>query len=145
VETYPVLALIALGWTLPGARSTGRLPKYNPQRSKTFSVSDWRHLCGLIEQALRKHGLPVHADWVTKAAQSTSPRKGDQDKLDACLCLLTAVHLAAGRELLMVGEMDSGTMVVPFGHPLHEELKTRCEATGRPPSHWVRRLVVTRQ
>lgn len=39
-ETYPVLAMIALGWTLPDSRATGRLPKYNPGRRKTFSLSD---------------------------------------------------------------------------------------------------------
>jgi predicted RNase H-like nuclease len=41
-ETYPVLALIALGWTLTDSRAAGRLPKYNPVRKKTFSLSDWR-------------------------------------------------------------------------------------------------------
>jgi predicted RNase H-like nuclease len=44
-ETYPVLALIAWGWMLPDSqRSTGRLPKYNPERRKTFSTSDWKHV-----------------------------------------------------------------------------------------------------
>jgi predicted RNase H-like nuclease len=37
LETYPVLAMIALGWTLfDSGRPTGRLPKYNPARRKTF-------------------------------------------------------------------------------------------------------------
>lgn len=31
LETYPVLATIVLGWTLPDSRVAGRLPKYNPQ------------------------------------------------------------------------------------------------------------------
>jgi hypothetical protein len=38
-ETYPVLAMIALGWMLPDSRAAGRLPKYNPKRKKTFSIS----------------------------------------------------------------------------------------------------------
>jgi predicted RNase H-like nuclease len=45
-ETYPVLALIALGYTLPdpNGREKGRLPKYNPAR-RTFSLGDWKHVC----------------------------------------------------------------------------------------------------
>ena len=35
-ETSPVLAIIALGWTLPDSRPAGRLPKYNPERKKPF-------------------------------------------------------------------------------------------------------------
>ena len=39
-ETYPVLVMIALDWVLSDSRATGRLPKYNPERKKTFSISD---------------------------------------------------------------------------------------------------------
>ncbi len=52
-ETYPVLALVALGWTLPDSRAGGRLPKYNPERKKDFSISDWQHLCGMVSGAFR--------------------------------------------------------------------------------------------
>jgi hypothetical protein len=35
IETYPVLAVIALGWTLSDdKRPAGRLPKYNPERKR---------------------------------------------------------------------------------------------------------------
>jgi predicted RNase H-like nuclease len=50
-ETYPVLTIIALGWTLPDSRAAGRLPKYNPERKKTFSILDWQHICGLVAGA----------------------------------------------------------------------------------------------
>lgn len=56
-ETYPVLAMIALGCTLPDSRAAGRLPKYNPERRKTFSNSDWQHVCGLASGAFRERGL----------------------------------------------------------------------------------------
>ncbi len=133
-----------MGWTLQSARATGRLPKYNPQRRKTFSIDDWHYLCAKTEQALRQQGLRVHAGWVTSAAGANPPRRSDQDKLDACLCLLTAVHLAEGRESLMVGDLESGYMAVPFGQALHDELQMRCEATGRVASRWVRRFKMTR-
>ena len=56
-ETYPVLAMIALGWTLPDVRATGRLPKYNPERRKTFTAADWQHVCGLAEAAFNQRHL----------------------------------------------------------------------------------------
>ena len=53
-ETYPVLAMIALGWTLSDSRGGGRLPKYNPGRKGTFSISDWQYVCGLVSSTDRK-------------------------------------------------------------------------------------------
>ena len=81
-ETYPVLAMIALGWTLPDSRTTGRLPKYNPERRKTFSTSDWQHVCGLVSDAFRQRGLMGIVLWIDGAAGNSSPRKSDQDRLD---------------------------------------------------------------
>mgnify|MGYP005844288645 CR=1 FL=1 len=45
----------------------------------------------------------------------------------------------------MVGNLDTGYIVVPYGESLFEELKARCEETGRAPSEFVRsfRLPVT--
>lgn len=137
-ETYPVLAIIALGWTLPDSRPAGRLPKYNPQRKKTFSISDWRHVCQLASSAFFELGLLCAVRWLDDAAKSTAPRKNDQDGLDAWICLLAAVYLAEQRECLMVGNQDTGYIIVPYGANLCEELKTRCKKTGRTPSEWVR-------
>jgi predicted RNase H-like nuclease len=137
-ETYPVLAMIALGWTLPDTRPAGRLPKYNPERKKTFSLSDWRHVCQLTSSAFRERELMGVVRWLDDAAQSMAPCKNDQDSLDACVCLLAAVYLAERKECLMVGNRDTGYIVVPYGEDLCEELKTRCRQTDRTPSMWVR-------
>ncbi|MFI5387073.1 MAG: hypothetical protein ACHQ50_13245 [Fimbriimonadales bacterium] len=137
-ETYPVLAMIALGWTLPDSRATGRLPKYNPKRKKTFSTSDWRHVCGLASRAFRECGLMAIAVWIDGAARNPSPRKSDQDCLDACLCLLVALHLAQRKDCLMVGDLQTGYIVVPYSAELRAELVSRCNQTGRTPSQWVR-------
>lgn len=136
-ETYPVLAMIALGWTLPDARAAGRLPKYNPARQRTFSHSDWRHVCGLASSAFRERGLMRIAGWIDEAAAKTRPRKSDQDGLDACLCLLVALHLAERRDCLMVGDLKTGCIVVPLGVRLLAELRARCGATARVPSEWL--------
>lgn len=135
-ETYPVLSMIALGWTLPDPRPAGRLPKYNPER-RTFSNSDWRHVCRLACAAVSERGLPRLVRWLA-AAGSTAPRKSDQDSLDACLCLLTALYLAELKDCLMIGNVDTGYIVVPYGEGLRKELECRCKRTGRAPAEWVR-------
>jgi hypothetical protein len=63
-ETYPVLTMIALGWSLPdSSRPAGRLPKYNPGRRRTFAPADWRHVCRMTSAALREHRLtPITGD-----------------------------------------------------------------------------------
>lgn len=138
IETYPVLAMIAMGWTWPDRRSTGRLPKYNPARQKTFSLSDWRYVCRQASFEFRDRGLTTLVDWVSSAAQSNRPQKSDQDKVDACLCLLVALYLVEQQDCLMVGDLETGYIVVPHAEGLRAELDVRCHGTGRPPIDWVR-------
>jgi predicted RNase H-like nuclease len=141
-ETYPVLAMIALGWTLPDPsprpRPTGRLPKYNPDRRKTFSISDWQHVCGRASESFRKYGLMQIVSWIEDVAQKSPVLKPDQDKLDACICLLVAVSLAERKLNLMVGDSLTGYIVVPHSAPLRREIVARCRATGRAPLEWMR-------
>lgn len=137
-ETYPVLTLIALGWTLPHERVTGRLPKYNPARTKTFSLADWQHVCALASVAFLSRGLSETAKWLEQAGSKPYPRKPDQDRLDACLCLLTAMHLAEGRDGLFIGDVQTGYIVVPYRQSLFDELAARCRLTGRNPADCVR-------
>jgi predicted RNase H-like nuclease len=136
-ETYPVLAMIAWGWMLPDARPTGRLPKYNPGRSRTFSVSDWEHVCRLAAASLSASGLAELAEWAGAMA-AKRPRKADQDALDACLCLLVALHLDEGGSWLMVGNQATGYIVAPQCESLVAELSGRCDQIGYPPGDWLR-------
>jgi predicted RNase H-like nuclease len=142
-ETYPVLAMIALGWILPDSRTTGRLPKYNPDRRKTFSITDWRYVCGLTSEFFRTRKLLSIVEWIESIANNQSPRKCDQDLLDACLCLLVALHLAERNDCLMVGNLDTGYIIVPDGERLRAELQMRCHKTGREPIEWVRTFRIT--
>ncbi|SFB88272.1 Predicted nuclease (RNAse H fold) [Marinospirillum celere] len=138
IETYPVLAMIALGWTLPDSvRSTGKLPKYNPERRKTFSISDWQHVCNLLSKEIGTRNLPKITAWLEQAAQN-KPRKNDQDCLDACICLLVAFNLIEARRCLMIGDMDSGYIVAPYGKSLSKELEARAIKTKRVPAEWVK-------
>lgn len=137
-ETYPVLAAIALGWTVKDSRTSGRLPKYNPERKRTFSIGDWRHVCASISRSFQERGLVEVVRWVDDAGQNASPRKSDQDGVDACICLLVAVRLADQKACLLVGDRESGYIVVPHNAELATELGERCQRVGREPSAWVR-------
>lgn len=136
-ETYPVLTMIALNWTLPDVRATGRLPKCNPERN-TFIAADWQHVCGLAEDAFNQLQLIQTAAWIANVGQNPSPQKSLQDGLDACLCLLVAIQFSEGMDCLMVGDMQTGYMIVPCNNGLCTELETRCNQTGRVPQQWVR-------
>lgn len=142
-ETYPVLAIIALGWTLPDQQRKERLPKYNPARRRTFHQNDWEHLCIKIIKEFQRAGLENIKGWID-SRRERKPTKGDQDCLDACLCLLVAMHIANGEPCLTVGQRESGEIVVPYSKSLEDELLARCIQTGRKPDEWLRRLPVCR-
>ena len=138
LETYPALILIAMGWVVPDSRPTGSLPKYNPERRKTFRLADWQFVCAQLQRELTELGVPGLARWCADAGQLTRPRKHDQDRLDACLCLLPALMLARGSACTVVGQADSGFLVVPTGEELDDELRSRCTKTQRDSAAWVR-------
>lgn len=137
-ETYPVLEVIALGYLREDARAKGRLPKYNPERKKTFRLEDWRYLCEKVSAMLRERGLGKTARWLDGIRNLDRPEKSDQDRLDACLCLLVALHLSERNEGLMVGDRATGYIVVPHSLALQEELADRCATTSRPACDWIR-------
>lgn len=141
-ETYPVLIMIALDWILPDARATGRIPKYNPVRKGTFSIADWEHVCTqalTAYQGRSDRGLNSITAWIERAVQSPTPRKSEQDCLDACVCLLMAIHLSEQKDCMMVGNQQTGYIIVPYSASLFAEMKARCETTDRVPlSKWVR-------
>jgi predicted RNase H-like nuclease len=139
IETYPVLAMIALGWTLPdpARRVAGRLPKYNPAKKSKFSIQDWRHVCASASREFAKRGLTEIVKWFRDVSQKPRPDKKDQDGVDACICLIAAFYLIEGEECLMVGDQRTGYIVVPHDARLRSELEERCRRTGRIPTEWV--------
>lgn len=137
-ETYPTLAIIALGWLPPDSRPSGRLPKYNPAARKPSFAADWRFVCAKVSSEMSARGLVNLTRWLEEAACMDKPGKGEQDGVDACICLLAALHLAEGRKSLMVGDVQTGYIVVPYGESLEKELVDRCREMAWNPSEWVR-------
>jgi predicted RNase H-like nuclease len=128
-ETYPVLTMIALDWILPDTRATGRLPKYNPKKKTQTFAYDWQFVCERVSSAFREYGLTQLLIWIDEIGRKPAPRKGDQDCLDACVCLLVAIHMAQGKNCLMIGDLENGYIVVPDSDVLQAEF---AEFRARP-------------
>lgn len=140
LETYPVLAIAAFNWTLPTGSGLSRLPKYNPARP-TFMMDDWCHLCTQCALTLEQSRLASLAQWlrgVGTADTTRRPSKSDQDCVDACICLLVALHYARQQACLMIGDMKTGYMLVPSNDSLAESLRQRSQSAGKNPTQWVR-------
>jgi len=129
--------MIALGWTIQNPDESYRLPKYNPARRKTFSLADWRHVSKLTEDALPHYGLLGIAGWIHEIGEKPVPRKADQGCLDACICLLVALHTSQEGKCLTIGDLLTGYIFVPYSTALHVEMDARCNATGRLATDWV--------
>lgn len=120
IETYPVLTMIALGWLRSDElRDCGRLPKYNPARKKTFAVEDWQHVCKAAAKKFSDRGLAGIAQWIRDVSGIKKPHKCDQDCINACICMVVALHLAEGRKCLMVGDLQTGYIIVPDSEIAH--------------------------
>lgn len=121
IEVFPALALPSLD-----LRFFGRLkaPRYNPSRRKTFRLDDWRMVAYAAERRFGELGLLGPAAWCREASSLSSPRKADQDRLDAMLCLYIAIHwrLARRSASIVLGDIKNGYMVLPAEQPVRERL-----------------------
>ncbi|MBI5940831.1 MAG: DUF429 domain-containing protein [Caulobacterales bacterium] len=93
IEVFPALALPSLQ---PAIFSRGRAAKYNPALRSKFDLADWRLVCNGMAGVATLAGLSPLADWLWEASALESPRKADQDKLDAAICLLIAFGWSYG-------------------------------------------------
>lgn len=132
VETYPALTLVALGWTTAGPDGKQRLPKYNPLRRATFAGEDWEFVKSRVATEYANRDMHQIAAWIRDQA----PKKAAQDGLDACICLLVAM-LGTERDLMTIGQLASGYIVVPYSAELYKEICERCELKDFVPAQWV--------
>ena len=95
-------------------------------------------MCAKAKADIESFQLRQLSRFITALSEKHWPKKADQDCLDACICLVSALYLIESRKCLMVGDIDSGYIVVPFGTTLRQELVSRCKTTGTVPAAWVR-------
>ena len=121
MEVFPALALPALEPAIMERRCAAR---YNP-KNKNFSLSDWK----LVASAVRRHADAMHlkplSRWASEAAKLPAPKKEDQDRLDAAICLLIALCWRRAPQdcSIVIGDSERGYMVTPVSHESREILE----------------------
>ncbi|MGI4939634.1 MAG: hypothetical protein ACRYHQ_03515, partial [Janthinobacterium lividum] len=125
IEVFPAAALPSIA-----VESFGRLKgmKYNPQR-KTFKAVDWVSVTAACAAEADTLGCNELAAWCRDAGQIIKPRKGDQDRLDAVVCVLVALRWRRRPwpESLMLGDINTGYMVMPAS----SDVRARLTAAGK--------------
>jgi predicted RNase H-like nuclease len=121
MEVFPALALAS-----SDAGFFGRLsaPKYNPDRRKTFRLADWVRVAESAAQQAHLLDCEELAEWCRATGKIAKPRKADQDRLDAALCVLIALHwrLRPRDASLLLGDFAAGYMVLPASPEVREYL-----------------------
>jgi predicted RNase H-like nuclease len=129
MEVYPALALLSLDETFAAAK---RRPRYNPA-VKSYRPADWRAVRAATETEARRLGLAEPAAWCAALDRDTKPRKSDQDRLDALLCLLIAARWRRDRDsCAMIGDLANGYIVAPVSSSVRARLETAAAARGVP-------------
>lgn len=133
-EVYPALALPNLAAIFC---SRAGLPRYNPERRKTFRLEDWHRVLAVVESTARTLGLTDVADWCRRHAgddPARRPGKGEQDLLDAVICALIGyiwLYEPAERSM-MIGDLVQGYMITPAAGEARERLAAKARSLQVP-------------
>lgn len=131
IEVFPALALPALQTAIMERKHAAR---YNPEKQKNFSLDDWK----LVSSAVGRHadtlGLAPLSQWAGEHAALVKPRKRDQDRLDAAICLIIALQWrrAPRDRLAVIGEGHTGYMVTPISPDTREILERAAKRNSVP-------------
>ena len=125
MEVFPALALLSLEDGFCGRK---RAPRYNPARRATFRRDDWTRVIDAAAMEADRLGCRPAVNWLREARGQTCdaaiPRKADQDRLDALLCLLVAIRWRLDRpdRSAMVGDIAGGYIVTPVSDAVWHKL-----------------------
>lgn len=131
VETYPAAALPTLAASSFGCR---RALKYNPKPRSKFKPGDWITVATAAQAEAVSMECDQVAAWCAAAAEIPVPVKADQDKLDAVICLLVAIRwrLRPREHSAILGDLESGYMVIPASAEVRGYLENAARAKGVP-------------
>jgi hypothetical protein len=93
MEVYPALALVTFNHTFFG-RLKG--PKYNPANKRKFRLEDWIAVVETVRRYAQHAGIVAIKEWANEILRIASPRKRDQDRLDAVICALVGYQWRTG-------------------------------------------------
>ena len=131
LEVFPALALPSLHPDFFGPRLG---PRYNPARRNTFKLTDWHRVIDVAALEADRWQCAALSDWFAKIAAVASPRKADQDRLDAAICLLIGLRWRLGRrsDSVLLGDVANGFIVAPVTPAAHARLTATSRLLGVP-------------
>lgn len=131
IEVFPALALPSLD---PGFYGRLAGPRYNLARRKTFRSEDWVRVCNTVAAQFDGFGSTEATAWALNEASRELPKKLDQDRLDAALCLIIGLHwrLRLRSDTMMLGSLADGYMVSPSSLLTRERLTMAALRYGVP-------------
>lgn len=129
MEVFPALALPSLEPDFFGRLAA---PRYNPGRRKTFKHTDWQRVAAAATQQFHAFGFAEPAAWCRQVEQLPQPKKADQDRLDAMICLLIGLHwrLRDRDQSLLLGSLEAGYIVVPASDQVRARLEEAAKRAG---------------
>jgi predicted RNase H-like nuclease len=135
IEVYPALALTALNPIFMCRGSTARYDPENYGGRHRFSLHDWKLVCSTVACCADHFDLQEVSKWAKEMEQPwvspRRPRKLDQDKIDAALCLLIAqMWRRQTHEVRVIGDVKTGYMVTPTSDATRKILEAACAKHG---------------
>jgi len=121
IEVFPALAMASLDNNFFGMRKG---PRYNPGRRKTFRIEDWSAVVAAARVEACRFQFGALADWLSQLGTLTRPKKADQDRLDAAICLLIAIRWRLGgrNESIILGDLKNGYIVSAASERVRDRL-----------------------
>lgn len=131
IEVFPALALPALDIKFNGRF---KAPKYNPANRRKFRLCDWSDVVETVARYARAVRIEEIEVWTREITEIRSPRKADQDRLDAVLCGLIGYHWRAKprQGSIMIGDLTSGYMIAPTDTATRACLEAAAAKRGVP-------------
>ncbi|PLL11356.1 DUF429 domain-containing protein [Tabrizicola sp. TH137] len=122
IEVFPALSLPSLDDRF--ALRMGA-PKYNPANRSRFRMHDWYAVVQVVGKVADALGLAEVVAWVETLRDLDTPRKADQDMLDALVCALIGLLWRSGHPdaTTMLGDLKSGYMVATISAATRSRLQ----------------------
>jgi predicted RNase H-like nuclease len=131
MEVFPALTLASLEASFFGQRKG---PRYNPARRKTFQIEHWHAVVAAARREAALFGCAPLVAWLDEQIRNPTPKKADQDRLDAAQCLLIAIRWRLGDrgESVMIGDLKDGYILAPACGPVMERLTKAAKKCNVP-------------
>jgi predicted RNase H-like nuclease len=131
MEVFPALALASFDDSFFGRLQA---PRYNPARRKTFRTESWLAVISAARQEATHLGCEPLVLWLDGFGCQAAPRKADQDRLDAAICLLIAIRwrLSDREKSVVLGDLRTGYIVAPVSLGVMRRLLTEAGLRGVP-------------